>query len=67
MKKKETILITGASGKIGSEILKELIKKNYNIIGTYSKNKIKIKKNNINQKIFLKKLDQSKEKNISSL
>ena len=67
MKKRETILITGASGKIGSEILKELIKKNYNIIGTYSRNKIKIKTNNINQKIFLKKLDQSKEKNIKNL
>ena len=27
MKKKQTILITGASGKIGSAILKDLIKK----------------------------------------
>ena len=30
-----TILITGASGKIGFEITKELINKNFNVIGTF--------------------------------
>ena len=67
MKKKQTILITGASGKLGSAILNDLIKKNYNIIGTYSKNKIKLKMNKINQEVFFKKFDQLKEKNIKHL
>ena len=38
---KGTILVTGASGKIGHEIFKELIDKNYNVIGTYSKKKFR--------------------------
>ena len=63
----KTILVTGASGKIGFEIFKELIDKKYNVIGTYSKNKIKVKNQNIDQEIFIKLLDQSKEKNIKQL
>ena len=63
----KTILVTGASGKIGFEIFKELVSRNFNLIGTYSKNKIKIKKKNNSQKIYLKKLDQSNEKNIKDL
>ena len=67
MKMNKTILVTGASGKIGFEIFKELIDKKYNVIGTYSKNKIKVKNQNIDQEIFIKLLDQSKEKNIKQL
>ena len=63
----KTILVTGASGKIGFEIFKELVSRNFNLIGTYSKNKIKIKKKNNSQKIYLKKFDQSNEKNIKDL
>ena len=33
----QTILVTGASGKIGSQIIKELIDKNFCVIGTYLK------------------------------
>jgi len=62
---KDTILITGASGKIGSEILRDLSKKNYNVIGTYLKKKITI---NLSKKnVIAKKLDQSNERNIISL
>ena len=52
MKMNKTILVTGASGKIGFEIFKELIDKKYNVIGTYSKNKIKVKNQNIDQEIL---------------
>lgn len=46
MKKK--VLIAGASGFIGSNLLKKLSnKKNYNLIGTTNKKKIKIKNKNI--------------------
>ena len=38
---KKTILITGASGDIGSEICRFFIKNNYKVIGTYNKNKAK--------------------------
>jgi nucleoside-diphosphate-sugar epimerase len=41
MNRKSTILVTGASGKVGHEIFKELIEKNYDVIGTYSKKKFK--------------------------
>ena len=64
---KATILVTGASGKIGYEILNELIKKRINVIGTYSKKKFTLKSNNSNQKIFIKKFDQSKIKDIKNL
>lgn len=64
---KATILVTGASGKIGYEILNELIKKKFNVIGTYSKKKFTLKSNNSNQKIFIKKFDQSKIKDIKNL
>ena len=43
MNKRNAILVTGASGKIGYEIFKELIEKNFDVIGTYSKKKIKYK------------------------
>ena len=43
MNNRNTILVTGASGKIGYEIFKELIEKNFDVIGTYSKRKIKYK------------------------
>ena len=36
----KTILVTGASGKIGSQIIKELIDKNFCVIGTYLKKKL---------------------------
>ena len=39
---KKTILITGASGDIGSEICRFFIKNNYKVIGTYNKNKATI-------------------------
>ena len=39
MSKRNTILVTGASGKIGYEIFNELIQKNFDVIGTYSKKK----------------------------
>ena len=39
---KKTILITGASGDIGSEICLFFIKNNYKVIGTYNKNKATI-------------------------
>ena len=64
---KATILVTGASGKIGYEILNELIKKKFNVIGTYSKKKFTLKSNNSNQKIFIKKFYQSKIKDIKNL
>ena len=64
---KATILVTGASGKIGYEILNELIKKKINVIGTYSKKKFTLKSNNSNQNIFIKKFDQSKIKDIKNL
>ena len=67
MKKKNAILVTGASGKIGYEIFKELIDKNFDVIGTYSKKKIEIKPKNLNQKIFIKKFNQSSVKNIKNL
>ena len=49
MNNRNTILVTGASGKIGYEIFKELIEKNFDVIGTYSKGKL-----NINQKKKIK-------------
>ncbi len=61
--KKNTILITGASGKVGSAILEDLCKKNFNIIATYNKNKIILKKNNL----IIKKFDQSKEMQVLNL
>ena len=39
---KKTILITGASGDIGSEICRFFIKNNYKVIGTYNTNKATI-------------------------
>lgn len=39
---KKTILITGASGDIGSEICRFFIKNNYKVIGTYNKSKATI-------------------------
>ena len=43
----KTVVITGASGKIGSALLKYFSDQNYNVIGTYNKNKINILKSNI--------------------
>tara|TARA_B100000123_G_scaffold232892_1_gene183011 strand:- start:115 stop:855 length:741 start_codon:yes stop_codon:yes gene_type:complete len=63
----KTILVTGASGKIGSQIIKELIDKNFCVIGTYLKKKIKLKKKFLNQKIFTKKFDQSKISDVKKL
>ena len=60
---KDTILITGASGKIGSEIFNDLSKKNYNVIATYFKKKIKTnssKKNVIIKKSLVYEDDCSK-------
>ena len=54
MKMNKTILVTGASGKIGFEIFKELIDKKYNVIGTYSKNKIKVKNQKHRSRNFYK-------------
>ena len=51
---KATILVTGASGKIGYEILNELIKKRINVIGTYSKKKFTLKSNNSIKKFYKK-------------
>ena len=48
------ILITGANGFIGKEVLKLLSKKGFKIIATYNKKKPKIKKN---QNIKWKKFD----------
>ena len=62
---KKTILITGASGKIGSEIFNDLSKKKYNVIATYFNKKIKI--NSPKKNIIVKKLNQSNEKNIIEL
>ena len=59
----KTIIITGASGKVGNAILKDLSGKDYKIIATYKSNKIKLKSKNI----IIKKLDQSKELDISNL
>ena len=67
MKIKSTILVTGASGKIGQEIFKQLIDKNYNVIGTYSKKKFKFKSQNLYQEIYIKKFNQSKEVDIKNL
>mgnify|MGYP000312258551 FL=1 len=67
MNKRNTILVTGASGKIGYEIFKELIEKDFDVIGTYSKKKIKNKSKNINQNIFIKKFDQSNIKDVNDL
>ena len=64
---KDTILVTGASGKIGHEIFKELIDKNYNVIGTYSKKKFRFKSKNLHQKIYIKKFNQSNIKDIKNL
>jgi len=38
------ILITGSNGKIGSSIVKKLLKKNYNVIATYNEKKDRISK-----------------------
>ena len=67
MNKRNTILVTGASGKIGYEIFKELIEKNFDVIGTYSKRKIKYKSKKKNQNIFIKKFDQSNIKDVKNL
>ena len=67
MNRKSTILVTGASGKVGYEILKELIKKNFDVIGTYSKKKFEFTSTNLDQQIYIKKFDQSKIKDIKNL
>lgn len=67
MSKRNTILVTGASGKIGYEIFNELIQKNFDVIGTYSKKKIKFKLKNLDQKIFIKKFNQSSIKDVKNL
>ena len=67
MSKRNTILVTGASGKIGYEIFNELIQKNFDVIGTYSKKKIKFNLKNLNQKIFIKKFNQSNIKDVKNL
>ncbi len=67
MNKKGTILITGASGKIGYEIFKELINNNFDVIGTYTKKKILIKSKKLNQKIYVKKFDQSNISHIKNM
>ncbi len=59
----KTIIITGASGKVGNAILKDLSYKSYKIIATYKSNKIKLKSKNI----IIKKLDQSREQDITNL
>ncbi len=56
IKAKNKILITGSNSFIGNEIVKYLSKYNYNIIGTYRKNKKKFK----SKKINLIKLDLNK-------
>ena len=67
MNRKSTILVTGASGKVGYEIFKELIGKNFDVIGTYSKKKFKFTSKNLDQQIHIKKFDQSKIKDIKNL
>ena len=67
MNRKSTILVTGASGKVGYEIFKKLIGKNFDVIGTYSKKKFKFTSKNLDQQIYIKKFDQSKIKDIKNL
>tara|TARA_B110000438_G_scaffold67075_1_gene67497 strand:+ start:294 stop:1163 length:870 start_codon:yes stop_codon:yes gene_type:complete len=54
---KNKILITGSNSFVGNEIIKYLNKYNYNIIGTYRKNK----KKHISRKIKQIKLDLNKK------
>lgn len=54
------ILITGSNSFVGNEIIKYLSNYNYNIIGTYRKNKINFK----SKKIKLIKLDLKKKINL---
>ncbi len=61
--KNKTVVITGASGKIGGALLKYFSDQNYNVIGTYNENKINILKSNI----YIRKVDQSKEVQINNL
>ena len=65
IKMNKTILVTGASGKIGSQIIKELIDKNFCVIGTYLK-KIKLKKF-LNQKFLPKNLINQKISDVKKL
>jgi len=57
IKTKNKLLITGSNSFVGSEIIKYLSKYNYNIIGTYRKNKKKL----ISKKIKQVKLDLNKK------
>ena len=55
--KKKCYISYGNCGKIGYEIFKELIDKNFDII-ELSKKKIEIKPKNLNQKFFKKLINQ---------
>ena len=57
MNKTKKILITGSNSFVGNEIIKYLNNFNYNLIGTYRKNKSKFK----SKKIKLVKLDLKKK------
>ncbi len=61
----KTVLIIGASGYLGSEYVRFLSNKNYNIIGTYFKNKNKCYKNKNVKYVYLNTLNISTFKNIS--
>lgn len=59
------IILIGASSGIGSILIKELIKHD-DVLATYNKKKINIKIKNKRKKIYIRKLDISKEKNIKN-
>ncbi len=59
------IILIGASSGIGQELINELIKFD-DVLATYNKRKINIKLKQKNKKLFIRKLDISKEKNIKN-
>ena len=59
------ILLVGSSSGIGNKLLEYLLKFD-DVLATYYKKKIKYSQKNKSKKLFIKKLDISKEKNIKN-
>ena len=63
----KNVLVTGGTSALGEEILKILLKNNYNVIGLYNSNEVKAKKLEKELGIEFVKCDLTSENNIDNM